>query len=253
MSAGHPSHRARPIGDSLGQGGFSPNCGPPRNGRPRYRRPRTARSRCRIPSGAELFALAAVVAGLAMAVALYIRNSAFGLRLAGVRDNEAAGVGLGVAVYRHRFAAFLASSVLTGMAGTASSPVTNPAAARRGSTRENRPANESITRSLICRHRAGSTLWLSATARSDVVSTTYRRSCGGRPHSRGIRGHLTSGGCRTTPVRRLARVPGLGRDGGTRRSPVLCRVRRRLRWLGNRTRWPVRVRPRTGRTPSIGR
>jgi branched-chain amino acid transport system permease protein len=72
----------------------------------------------RIPSGAELFALAAVVAGLAMAVALYIRNSAFGLRLAAVRDNEAAAAGLGVAVYWHRFAAFLASSVLTGMAGT---------------------------------------------------------------------------------------------------------------------------------------
>jgi len=35
----------------------------------------------------------------------------------------------------------------------------------------------------------GSTLSLSATARSDVVSTTHRRSCGGRLHSRGMRGH----------------------------------------------------------------
>jgi branched-chain amino acid transport system permease protein len=53
-----------------------------------------------------------------MAAALYLRNSAFGLRLAAVRDNEAAAAGLGVAVYWHRFAAFLASSVLTAMAGT---------------------------------------------------------------------------------------------------------------------------------------
>lgn len=71
----------------------------------------------RIPDPTGLFALAVVVAGLAMAVALYVRDSAFGLRLAAVRDNEPAAAGLGVAVYGHRFAAFLASSVLTGMAG----------------------------------------------------------------------------------------------------------------------------------------
>ena len=72
----------------------------------------------RIPSGAALFTLAVAVSGLAMAAALYLRNSAFGLRLAAVRDNEAAAAGLGVAVYWHRFAAFLTSSILTAMAGT---------------------------------------------------------------------------------------------------------------------------------------
>jgi branched-chain amino acid transport system permease protein len=58
-----------------------------------------------------------VVAATAMAVAVYVRYSAFGLRLAAVRDNEPAAAGLGVAVYRHRFAAFIAHGALTGMAG----------------------------------------------------------------------------------------------------------------------------------------
>jgi branched-chain amino acid transport system permease protein len=71
----------------------------------------------RLPSSVGLFGVAVIVAGLAMAVALYVRDSAFGLRLAAVRDNEPAAAGLGVAVYRHRFVAFVASSVLTGMAG----------------------------------------------------------------------------------------------------------------------------------------
>ena len=53
-------------------------------------------------------------------------------------------------------------------------------AVRRGSTRPNRPANASSTPARTCRHRAGSTLWHAATARSEVMSTTYRRSRGGR-------------------------------------------------------------------------
>ncbi|GFJ87299.1 branched-chain amino acid transporter membrane protein [Phytohabitans rumicis] len=71
----------------------------------------------RIPTGTALFQLAIVVAGAAMALATYVRYSAFGLRLAALRDNEPAAAGLGVAVYQHRFAALVASSVLTGMAG----------------------------------------------------------------------------------------------------------------------------------------
>jgi hypothetical protein len=53
-------------------------------------------------------------------------------------------------------------------------------------------------------------LWLSATARSDVVSTTHRRSCGGRPRSAGTRGHLTNGGCRASQPEgaSVARVAG---------------------------------------------
>jgi branched-chain amino acid transport system permease protein len=71
----------------------------------------------RIPTGTALFDLAAVVAGLAMATAVYVRYSAFGLRLAAIRDNEPAAAGLGVAVYWHRFAVLVASSALTAMAG----------------------------------------------------------------------------------------------------------------------------------------
>ncbi|MEU4160845.1 branched-chain amino acid ABC transporter permease [Actinoplanes sp. NPDC026670] len=71
----------------------------------------------RIPTGTVLFELAAFVAATAMALAVYVRYSAFGLRLTAIRDNEPAAAGLGVAVYRHRFAALVLSSALTGMAG----------------------------------------------------------------------------------------------------------------------------------------
>jgi branched-chain amino acid transport system permease protein len=71
----------------------------------------------RIPTGTVLFELAAVVAAAAMAVAVYVRYSAFGLRLTAIRDNEPAAAGLGVAVYRHRFCALVLSGALTGMAG----------------------------------------------------------------------------------------------------------------------------------------
>jgi branched-chain amino acid transport system permease protein len=70
-----------------------------------------------LPSGGKLFQLAVVVAALAMAVTLYVKQSSFGLRLAAIRDNEPAAAGLGVSVYRHRFAALLPSSAITGLAG----------------------------------------------------------------------------------------------------------------------------------------
>lgn len=71
----------------------------------------------RIPTGTALLQLGVVVAGVAMALAAYVRYSAFGLRLAALRDNEHAAAGLGVAVYGHRFTALVSSSVITGMAG----------------------------------------------------------------------------------------------------------------------------------------
>jgi len=71
----------------------------------------------RIPTGATLLRLAVVVAGVGMGLAAYVRYSAFGLRLAALRDNEHAAASLGVAVYGHRFAALVSSSIVTGMAG----------------------------------------------------------------------------------------------------------------------------------------
>jgi branched-chain amino acid transport system permease protein len=71
----------------------------------------------RIPTGTALLQLAVVVAGVGMGLAAYVRYSAFGLRLAALRDHEHAAAGLGVAVYGHRFAALVSSSVVTGMAG----------------------------------------------------------------------------------------------------------------------------------------
>ena len=71
----------------------------------------------RIPSGGNLYQIAVLVAALAMALTLYVRHSAFGLRLASVRDNEPAAAGLGVSVYRHRLAALVPTSALTGLAG----------------------------------------------------------------------------------------------------------------------------------------
>jgi branched-chain amino acid transport system permease protein len=70
-----------------------------------------------VPSGGNLFQVSAVVAALGMGLAVYVRHSDFGLRLAAIRDNEAAAAGLGVAVRRHRVAAFVASSALIGLAG----------------------------------------------------------------------------------------------------------------------------------------
>lgn len=70
-----------------------------------------------VPSGGNLFQVSVVVAALGMGLAVYVRHSDFGLRLAAIRDNEAAAAGLGVAVQRHRVAAFVASSALIGLAG----------------------------------------------------------------------------------------------------------------------------------------
>jgi branched-chain amino acid transport system permease protein len=70
-----------------------------------------------IPSGGNLFQLAVLVAALAMGLAVFVSGSDFGLRLAAIRDSEAAAAGLGVAAWRHRVTAFIASSTIIGMAG----------------------------------------------------------------------------------------------------------------------------------------
>jgi len=70
-----------------------------------------------VPSGAKLFQIAVLIAAIAMAVILYVRQSAFGLRLAAIRDNEPAAAGLGVWVTGHRLAVLLISSAVTGFAG----------------------------------------------------------------------------------------------------------------------------------------
>ena len=70
-----------------------------------------------LPFGLPLFQVAVVVAALAMALALYVKQSRFGLRMAAIRDDEQAAAGLGVAVYRHRLAALVVTSAFTGLAG----------------------------------------------------------------------------------------------------------------------------------------
>lgn len=70
-----------------------------------------------IPSGGNLFQLAVVTAALAVALAVFVARSDFGLRLAAIRDNEAAAAGLGVAARWHRVAAFIVTSAIIGLAG----------------------------------------------------------------------------------------------------------------------------------------
>ena len=71
----------------------------------------------KIPSLTVLYHIAVVLATLALLAVLYVKHSTFGLRLTAVRDNEPAAEGLGVSAYRHRFAALVLSSILTGLAG----------------------------------------------------------------------------------------------------------------------------------------
>lgn len=71
----------------------------------------------RTPTAGTLYQAAVAVAAAAMAAAIAVKHSRFGLRLMAVRDNHAAAEGLGVSVFWHRFAALLISSALTGAAG----------------------------------------------------------------------------------------------------------------------------------------
>lgn len=71
----------------------------------------------RVPSGGNLFQTAVVICTLAVALSIFVKHSAFGLRLTAIRDNEPAAAGLGVSVYQHRLLAFVASSMIIGLAG----------------------------------------------------------------------------------------------------------------------------------------
>lgn len=71
----------------------------------------------RVPSGPKLFQVAVIIAALAMGLAIFVKHSKFGLRLAAIRDNEPAAAGLGVSVTWHRFLALVPSSVVIGLAG----------------------------------------------------------------------------------------------------------------------------------------
>lgn len=69
------------------------------------------------PGPVEVFQLACTVAAVAMIAAYLVAHSSFGMRLKAVRDNEAAAVGLGVSVFRHRLGALVISGALSGLAG----------------------------------------------------------------------------------------------------------------------------------------
>lgn len=71
----------------------------------------------RVPSGPKLLQVAVIVAALAMGLAIFVKQSKFGLRLAAIRDNEPAASGLGVSVTWHRFMALVPSSMVIGLAG----------------------------------------------------------------------------------------------------------------------------------------
>lgn len=70
-----------------------------------------------VPSQVEIFKLACLVAGIAMAGTYLVAYSSFGMRLKAVRDDEAAAVGLGVSAFRHRLGALLISGALSGLTG----------------------------------------------------------------------------------------------------------------------------------------
>ena len=72
----------------------------------------------RLPDGAGVYRLAVMVAGVTMAAALLVQRSRFGLRLAAVREDEPAAVGLGVSAFRHRLAALVLSGTLSGLVGS---------------------------------------------------------------------------------------------------------------------------------------
>jgi branched-chain amino acid transport system permease protein len=71
----------------------------------------------RAPGPQTLFRLAVLVAAGATALVLWLRHSAFGLRLAAVRDHESAAAGLGVSVTWHRFAALVLAGTVASLAG----------------------------------------------------------------------------------------------------------------------------------------
>jgi branched-chain amino acid transport system permease protein len=54
---------------------------------------------------------------IALGTVLYVKESAFGLRVVAVRDDERAATSVGISCLGHRLAAFVISGALTGLAG----------------------------------------------------------------------------------------------------------------------------------------
>jgi len=71
-----------------------------------------------LPSSVGLLRAAVVAFVLAMAAVVFLRDSAFGLRVVAVRDSEQAAAGVGISTFRHRMGAFVLSGALTGLAGS---------------------------------------------------------------------------------------------------------------------------------------
>jgi branched-chain amino acid transport system permease protein len=69
------------------------------------------------PTGAPLVQASVIAFVIATGLVLFIRDSAFGLRVVATRDNEQAAAGVGVSVFWHRMAALVISGALTGLAG----------------------------------------------------------------------------------------------------------------------------------------
>ena len=70
-----------------------------------------------LPSSVSLLRASVVGFALALAAVLYVQQSAFGLRVVAVRDDERAATGAGISCLGHRLAAFVISGALTGLAG----------------------------------------------------------------------------------------------------------------------------------------
>ncbi|WP_172582521.1 branched-chain amino acid ABC transporter permease [Subtercola boreus] len=70
-----------------------------------------------IPSGAALYQMALVVAGVATAVGIVVFYSPFGLRLMAVRDDEDVADSLGISPFRSKMVAMTLSGAFIGLAG----------------------------------------------------------------------------------------------------------------------------------------
>lgn len=70
-----------------------------------------------LPSSLSLLRASVIGFVIALAAVLYVHESAFGLRVVAVRDDERAATGVGISSLRLRLTAFVISGALTGLAG----------------------------------------------------------------------------------------------------------------------------------------
>jgi branched-chain amino acid transport system permease protein len=69
------------------------------------------------PDSTTLMYAAVVAAVLSTGLAVFVRDSAFGLRVAATRDDDGAAAGVGIAVFWHRLAVFVISGAFMGLTG----------------------------------------------------------------------------------------------------------------------------------------